>query len=87
MNGTGDHLLAGARLALDEHGRVAVGQVADQLEDCQHGRTLAENVVERVAVLQLAAQRSYLVLKRALAQGALDHHAELSRSIGLGRKS
>ncbi len=77
MDRFGDLFLAGAGLALDEHGRAGLGDVADQLEDRVHARALADDVVERVALLQLLAQVHDLVLQAALAQHALDHQTQM----------
>ena len=80
-------LLAGARLAEDEHGRRGVGDVPDQLEHVVHPRALAQHVLERVPVAELAAQGGHLVLERPLPQGPLDQEAECCGSAGLVRKS
>jgi hypothetical protein len=47
VDGAGDQLLAGAALAGDEHGRVAVGDPVDQLADPADGRALADDAGDR----------------------------------------
>src|SRR5207249_9116166 len=54
-------LLAGARLAVDEDGRVVLRQHADRLEDLVHDAVAAHHVGERVAIGELAPEVADLV--------------------------
>jgi hypothetical protein len=44
VQGPGDQLLAGARLAVDQHRDVAVREAADGAEHLLHGRRLADDL-------------------------------------------
>src|SRR5205823_4354160 len=52
-----------ATLAGDQHGRDAVGSLADRLEDVEHLRALAEEVLEAALPPQLAFESLVLVLE------------------------
>src|SRR5207247_2503486 len=58
-----DELLACATLAGDQHGRDAIGSLADRLEDVEHLRALAEEVLEAALLPQLAFESLVLVLE------------------------
>jgi hypothetical protein len=45
VDGARDQLLAGAGLALDQHGGGRAGDARDQLVDLQHDRALADDVL------------------------------------------
>jgi len=47
VDGPRDDLLAGAALAGDQHGGIAVTQVLDQVEDAQHGRRAGDDAADR----------------------------------------
>ena len=51
-----DHFLAGSALALQKHGRAAIGHLRHQIENLQHGLALAHDVFEVVALLQRALE-------------------------------
>ena len=53
VNRVGDELLAGARLAANEHGRVGPGHLCDLFVDLPHGAARAHDVREVVAFAQL----------------------------------
>ena len=53
----GYQFLAGAAGAEDQHGGVAVGQVLDQAVDFLHAVNFADQIVEGLSLLQLAAKR------------------------------
>jgi hypothetical protein len=55
-----DKLLAGARLAHDQHVDVGVGDLLDRVEHFVHGRAAADHVVEAVGSLDLAAEQLVL---------------------------
>jgi hypothetical protein len=59
--GRGDQLLAGAALAGDQHRRDGAADALDEREHRLHLRALADDVVEGVFLLQLAAQVDVLV--------------------------
>ena len=56
VNGFGDDFLAGAALALQQHGRAAVGDLRHQVENLQHGLALAHDVFKVVALLERALE-------------------------------
>ena len=67
MDGLRDQLLAGARLAADEHGRVGPRDLRDLLVDQPHRTARAEDVREIVALAQLALEvRVFLAQPLAL---------------------
>ena len=72
-----DHLLAGARLAADEHRGVGPRHLRHLLVDLLDRRAVADDVAERVALAQLVAQ--VLVLFGQLVAVGLDHAADLDR--------
>ena len=61
VDGAGDQLLAGAALAVDEDRRAGPRHAVDEREDGLHARALADDVVEGVLLLELAAQIDVLV--------------------------
>ena len=77
MDGAGDQLLAGAALAVDQHRRGGAGDALDQREDRLHPAALADDVVEGVFLLQLAAQVDVLVRQLGPLQGLLRHDLQL----------
>ena len=56
MNRFGDQFLARPAFALQQHGRAAGRHLRDQIENLQHGLTLAHDVLKVVALLQSALQ-------------------------------
>ncbi len=56
MHGAGDQLLARARLAGDENGRLAAGDPLDVGEHAAQSGTLAHDLVEAVERLDLRAE-------------------------------
>ena len=75
MDRVRDHLLAGARLAADQHRRVGPRHLRHLLVDLLNRGAVADDVAERVALAQLVAQ--VLVLFREPAPVGLDHAATL----------
>ena len=67
-----DHLLAGSALAADQHVRLAVGHLRDQLEDALHRRAVADDRAIALAVPQLAAQAPVLAREQLLLERLLD---------------
>ena len=61
VDGLRDELLAGARLAADEDGRVGARHLHDLLADLPHRAARSEDVREVVALAQLVAQAVVLV--------------------------
>jgi hypothetical protein len=86
VNGPGNHLLAGTRLALDQHRRVGQGDVVDQLEDVVHPRALAEHVGEAVLALEPLTKLGQLGLGGPLLQGTLHDEAQVLRVGRLGEE-
>ena len=74
VDGAGEHLLAGAALAGDQHGGVVAGHAAGQVEQVAHGAALADHEVARGAGAQAGAQD-------------LDLVAELLALLGLPERS
>src|SRR5581483_8995453 len=70
-------LLAGARLAVDQHGRVVLREHADGLEDLVHHPVPAHHVGERVPVGQLAPEVVDLVEQAALLEDLLRREEDL----------
>src|SRR5262249_54424133 len=66
MDGAGDHLLAGARLAGDEHRGVRGGNAADVLEHLPQGRTAPDDLPEVMDRLDFFLQVEILLLKPGL---------------------
>ena len=56
VDGPRDQLLAGAGLALDQHGAVHRRHELEALEDRLHGAALADHLIEAIAVAELRAQ-------------------------------
>ena len=78
----GDQLLAGARLAADQAGRVALGDLLDDREHRLQRAARADDPVEVVDVLLRVAQVLDLVLEAAVLEGLLDlelHLLDLER--------
>src|SRR5690606_10478825 len=76
VDGARDEFLAGARLPLDQHAGAGGGNLPRHLEDALHGRRTADDVVEAVALVDLAAQVLVLALEFALLEDTADQHAE-----------
>src|SRR5262249_53888446 len=70
-------LLAGAGLAVDEHGGIVLGEHADGLEYLVHHAVAAHHVRERVAIRQLAAQIVDLVQQAPLLEDLLGGEEDL----------
>src|SRR5207247_5808826 len=77
VDGACGQLLAGARLAVDEDGRVVLGQHADGLEDLVHDAVAAHHVGEAVAVRELAAEVADLVEQATLLEDLLSGEEDL----------
>ena len=72
VDGLGDELLAGSALALDEHGRAAGSDLRDEVEQLEHDVALADDVLERVALLEGALELHDLGLGLLLADRGAD---------------
>ncbi len=72
------HLLAGARLAGDQHRRLRRGDLAQELEQPLHRRRLADHAIEAEAPLELGPELEVVAHQRALLEGARDHDADLA---------
>ena len=73
----GDQLLAGAALAADQHGGVAVGDLLDEPVHLLHRVALADHVVHVEPRLELASQPDVFVAQRRPLR--LDHLVQLDR--------
>src|SRR5207249_2103423 len=69
-----EQLLANARLAVDQHGRVEPGNRVEQLEDVLHHLALREDVLEREALLVAPQGRAACGLELVELDRAPEHH-------------
>ncbi len=65
----GDHFLARAALALQQHGGAAVRHLRHQVEDLQHRLALADDILEVVALLEGALELNVLLFGAPAAHG------------------
>ncbi len=65
MDGAGHQLLAGARLAAQQHGHVAAGDAADRLVDVLHARMAADQGAELADFLQPGLESRHLLRQPA----------------------
>ena len=72
----GDHAFAGAAFAGDQHGGPRVGDAADHLEDFEHPRVAADDVVHAVSAIELGAEVVVFLANAALRNGPLDRHQQ-----------
>ena len=79
VNGPGDQLLAGAGLALNQHGAVHRRDQLEALEDLLHRRALADHVVEPVAIAKLRAQFGVLLPQTRLVDGRRQHARQVGQ--------
>ena len=77
VDGARDQLLAGARLAGDQHGGHGLGDALHDGEDLLHPRALADDVGEGEALLQRAAQMDVLVFELLPLDGIADDDLDL----------
>ncbi len=77
VNRPRDQLLAGAGLALNQHGAVHRRDQLQGLEDLLHRRALADDVVEAVAIAQLRAQFGVLLPQAPLVDAGRQHARQL----------
>ncbi len=70
MDRLGDHFLAGAGLAEQQHRRPAVGDLADRGEDFVHRRRVADDVFEPIPVAHLRTKLGVFLQQLFL----LPHH-------------
>ena len=77
VDGARDQLLARARLADHQDVRLRARRLPHQLEDARHRRAPPEDVLEAERPLELLPQAQVLLLEPAMAEPALDGHAEL----------
>src|SRR5205823_10148783 len=75
VEGSGDELLAGTRLARDQHGGVGVHDPIEQIVEPSHRRAGAEQRPETPGLFDRTAEPLYLVAERAV----LDRAAERER--------
>ena len=79
VDGLGDDLLAGARLAGDEHGGVGGGDPRHEIEDPLHLGRAGHDAAGAEPVAHLPAQILVLAAERALVEGPIDPMEELIR--------
>ncbi len=81
MQGVGNQLLAGARLAIDQHGDVRVAEATDGAEDFLHRRRLADDLWRVV----LACRLLLALLLLSVLIGALDQRHSVVNVERLGQ--
>ena len=86
MDRPGDHRLAGAALAGDQHGGAGVGHAVDHVVDLQHAVVVADDVLHAEAEIELGLERLVLFDHLALVQGPLDGHLQLFVDQRLGEE-
>ncbi len=69
VKGPGDQLLAGAALAGDQHGAVGICDLLDHVEDTPQSRAGSDDVLEAVALVELALEDPVLGLEAAVFDG------------------
>jgi hypothetical protein len=77
-------LLAGAALAGDQHGRLALRDGVDAVEQAQHGRAAPDDVAARLALRQLGPRPLELALQGQLRGDAIHLQDDLRDVEGLG---
>ena len=73
MDRARDQLLAGARLAGDEHAGIGARNLLHQTEDLLDVVAFADDVFEAILVAQFAAQEAVLAEQRLLRQRVAHH--------------
>ena len=76
VNRGGDELLAGAALALDQHGRAAVGHLTDHLEQPLHRLVLADEVARVEPLADALPQLRRLAAEPRVLDAALDDRGD-----------
>ena len=79
VNGLGHQLLAGSRLARDEHGAARRGDPLHPGEDLHHPAAPAQQVVIGVAAAEPVPQVGHLVDQAAILERLVDHQLEPDR--------
>ena len=86
VNGLGDKFLAGAALALDQHGGAAGSDLADQVKDLQHGVALADDMLKVVTLFEGALELFVFLFHRRRATAARTSASSFSLSQGFWMK-
>ena len=84
VDGAGDELLAGARLAGDQDRGRGVGDLADELVHPPHGGRPPDELVEALVPRQLVPEVAHLALERPPLERPGDHAPEVVRGERLG---
>ena len=71
VNGAGDHFLARARLAEDQHRRVGRGHLLDTMHDGSQPRLFADDRLGHILAIEPGEQRSLVRLERFAQPGHL----------------
>ena len=77
VNRPGDHRLAGAALARDQHRGPGVGNAVDHVEDALHAVIVTDDVFQAEARVELGLEPFVLLDDLALRQGPVDRHLQL----------
>ena len=80
----GDHLLAGAGLARDQHVRVGRRDPRDQIHHAPEFRTLADDGVAKIGRRESALEQTGALLQRLPLQRAIEPHLKFVERTGLG---
>ena len=86
MNRAGDHVLADAAFACQQHGGPRAGDARDGRENFLHRRAVADDIFELIALAQGFAKLAVFVAKLANFQGFFDDHAQMIEGKRLGKK-
>ena len=86
MDGARHHLLAGAALALDQHGRRAVRDLPDERHHLLEGGADADHVALAQQVVEAPLQRAVLLDQRAALESLPDHAQQLGALERLGQE-
>ena len=85
MDGLRHHLLAGARLAPDQHGRRRRRRLFDDPVDLADGRRVADDAAEAAVLAQLPAQDAHLAQRLLALRGLLQEDLQTLRIDRLGQ--
>jgi hypothetical protein len=76
MDGSSDELLAGATLPGDQHRRIAIGHLSNQIEDLDHLLIAPNDIYKGVIAFHFRSEIEHLFHERLSLQCARDHSLE-----------
>jgi hypothetical protein len=86
VNRPGDELLARAGLTVNQHRAVEGGHQLQCLEDLAHRRTLADDIVEAITVLQLGTQFGVFLPQPLLVDADAENPRQLTQLKGFDQE-